>query len=223
VPYEPHLKEGIVPDDYPIGYRDLAERLGAPASIEDARLTWSYVVKGAERGTVITLIAPGGPGRGGWAAVVPLSEVPDPGRCPVWPVSEARPRLGDVVKAATDYLGPVPQILARHRQPVAAVVAARVLEGMPADGERIDVQSLLEEGGKVTLEYDPGESGSVDEHGDVIYPPVQGGFVATATDWQDAVIGYGGGGTIAEALLHVHRKSPDPWSTDSDTYSEPPF
>jgi hypothetical protein len=214
-----------MPDDYPIAYRDLAERFGAPASIEDVRLTWSYVVKAAETGTVITLIAPGGPSRGDWAAIVPLSEVPDPGRCPVWPVSEARPRLGDVVQAATDYRDPVPQILARHRQPAAAVIAASILEGMPADGERIDVRSLLEEGGKVTLEYYPGETGSVDEHGDVLYPPEPGGFVATACDWQGAEIGGGSGDTIAEALLHIHRKQPgDPWEADSGAYGdEPPF
>lgn len=90
-------------------------------------------------------------------------------------MSEARPQLGDVVKAATDYLDPVPQVLARHRQPVAAVVAASVLERVPADGERIDVQSLPQQGGKVTLEYDAGESGYADEHGDVLYPPVPGG------------------------------------------------
>jgi hypothetical protein len=222
-----------MPDDYPIAYRDLAERFGAPASIEDARTTWSYVVKGAEKGTVITLIAPGGPGRGDWAAVVPVSEVPDPRRCPVWPVSEARPRLGDVVQAATDYRDPVPQILARHRQPVAAVIAASILEDVPADGERIDVQTLLEEGGKVTLEYDPGESGTMDAHGDVLDPPIPGGFTAIAVDWQGAEIGYGGGDTLAEALLHIHRKQADgrvvadtgdPWAAGSGANSdEPPF
>ena len=61
------------------------------------------------------------------------------------------------------------------------------------------VPKLLEEGGKVTLEYDPGQSGTCDEQGDVIDPPVEGGFVATALDWQDAVIGYGGGDTVAGA------------------------
>lgn len=222
-----------MPDDYPIAYRDLAERFGAPASIEDARLTWSYVVKAAEKGTVITLIAPVSPSRGDWAAVVPLTEVPDPGRCPVWPVSEARPRLGDVVQAATDYRDPAPQILARHRQPVAAVIAASILKGVPGDGERIDITSLLEQGGKVTLEYDPGEPGSVDDHGDVLYPPVPGGFVVTVLDWHGAEIGSGGGDTLAEALLHVHRKQApnpsvantgDPWAASSDAYSdEPPF
>jgi hypothetical protein len=139
-------------------------------------------------------------------------------------VSEARPRLGDLVQAATDYLGPVPQILTRHHQPVAAVIAASIVEGMPAEGERIDVQALLEQGGKVTLEYDPGESGSVDHSGDVIDHPVPGGFTATATDWQGAVIGYGFGDTIAEALLHVHRRGPDQWAAGGGTYSdEPPF
>jgi hypothetical protein len=213
-----------MPDVYPVAYRDLAEQYGAPASIEDARLTWSHVVKGAETGTVITLIAPGGPGRGGWAAVVPVSEVADPGRCPVWPVSDARPKLGDVVNAATDYLEPIPQILARHRQQVAAVIAARALEDRPADAERIDIQALLEQGGRVTLEYDPGQSGYCDEQGDVIDPPVAGGFAATALDWQDAVIGYGSGDTIAEALLRVRRRPPFPEPEDSSTYTdEPPF
>jgi hypothetical protein len=222
-----------MPDDYPIAYRDLAEKFGAPASIEDARLTWSHVVRDAESGTVITLIAPGGPGRGDWAAVVPLSQVPDPRRCPVWPVSEARPHLGDVVQAATDYRDPVPQILARHRQPVAAVIAASILEDMPADVERIDVQTFLEEGGKVTLEYHPGESGTMDAQGDVLDPPEPGGFVVTAVNWQGAEVGYGGGGTLAEALLHVHRtqaRNPsaadtgDPWAASSGAYTdEPPF
>jgi hypothetical protein len=129
--------------------------------------------------------------------------------------------------------GAAPSVLARHRQPVAAVIAASVLDGMPADGERIDVQALLEEGGKVTLEYDPGESGVVDDQGDELYPPVPGGFTAAAVDWQGGEIGYGGGDTLAEALLHIHRKQPgnprtadtgNPWAADSGAYSdEPPF
>jgi hypothetical protein len=221
-----------MPDDYPIAYRDLAERFGAPASIEDTRLTWSHVVRDAANGTAITLIAPGGPTRGDWAAVVPVSQVPDPRRCPVWPVSQARPRLGDVVQAATDYRDPVPQILARHRQPVAAVIAASILEDMPADVERIDVPSFLEEGGKVTLEYWPGQDGHVTEDGD-IDPPEPGGFLVTAVNWQGAEVGHGDGGTLAEALLRVHRaqaRTPsaagngDPWAAGSAAYTdEPPF
>jgi hypothetical protein len=221
-----------MPDDYPPAYRYLAERFGAPASIEDARLAWSHVVREAEQGAVITLIAPGGPGRGDWAAVVPLSHVPDPRRCPVWPVSEARPRLGDVVQAATDYRDPVPQVLARHRQPVAAVIAAAILDEMPDDAERIDVQAFLEDGGKVTLEYWPGQDGHVTEGGDVD-PPEPGGFVAAAVDWQGAEVGHGGGDTLAEALLRVRRIPPrspsaagaaDPWAAGSGAYTdEPPF
>lgn len=221
-----------MPDAYPFAYQALAERFGAPASIEDVRSTWSFVVKGAEQGTVITLIAPNGPSRGDWAAVVPVSEVPDPRRCPIWPVSEARPKLGDVVQAAIDWRDPAPQILARHRQPVAAVIAASILEGMPADGERIDVQTFLEEGGKVTLEHDPGESGTMSEDGEVLDPPEPGaGFTATAVDWQGTEVGYGSGGTLAEALLHVRRRparpagqAADPWAETSGPYSdEPPF
>jgi hypothetical protein len=96
-------------------------------------------------------------------------------------------------------VNPVPQVLARHRQPIAAVIAASILEDMPADGERIDVQILLEEGGKVTLEYDPGESRTMDAHGDALDPPIPGGFTATAVDWQGTEIGYGGSDTLAEA------------------------
>ncbi len=49
--------------------------------------------------------------------------------------------------------------------------------------------------------------------------------MATAADWQDTVIGYGGGDTLAEALLHVHRmQAGDPWAADSGPYNdEPPF
>lgn len=215
-----------MPDDYPIAYAGLAERFGAPASIEDARVTWSHVVRDAGKGTVITLIAPGGPSRGDWAAVVPLSQVPDPRRCPVWPVSEARPRLGDVVQAATDYRDPVPQILARHHQPVAAIVAASILEEMPADTERIDVQAFLEEeGGKVTLEYWPGQDGHVSQEGDVD-PPEPGGFAVTAFSWQGDEVGHGSGGTLAEALLRVHRtpaRNPPGVGSGGAYTDEPPF
>jgi hypothetical protein len=58
MPYELRPRDGITPDDYPIARRDPADRFGAPTSIENARLTWSYAVKAAEKGNVITLIAP---------------------------------------------------------------------------------------------------------------------------------------------------------------------
>ena len=41
--------------------------------------------------------------------------------------------------------------------------------------------------GTVTLEYDPGQSGRCDEHGDVIDPPVDPVFLATALGWDGAL------------------------------------
>ena len=212
------------PGEYPPAYRKLAERFGPPAAIEEARGIWGTIVKSAETGTVVTLIAPGGPGSLDWAAVVPLSEVPDPGRCPVWPLSTARARLGEVVAAATRFPSPVPQILARHRQPTAAVIAARALDGLPGDAERIDLHAFLEEGGTVTLAYDPGQSGACDEGGIVTTDPAQPAFLATALGWDGTVVGSGSGPTVAEAMLRVYRQPPFPDPGDSGTRSdEAPF
>ena len=130
-----------------------------------------------------------GPEGPDWAVVVPLSEVPDPARCPVWPLSEARAKLGEVVDATTSFLSPMPQVLARHRQPVAAVIDARTLSDLPGEVDRMDLQALLEEGGSITLTYDPGQSGRCDELGDVIDEPIDPAFVATALGWDGAVIG----------------------------------
>jgi hypothetical protein len=199
-----------MPDSYPPTYRPLAERYGPPASIEDARVTWGRVVKGAETGDVITLIARNGPESPDWAAVVPLSEVPDPARCPVWPLSEARAKLGEVVDAATSFLSPVPQILVRHRQPAAAVIDARTLSDQPGEADRVDLQALLEEGGSITLAYDPGQSGRCDELGDVIDEPIDPAFMATALGRGGALIGSGSGTSIAEAMLRVYRQAPFP-------------
>jgi hypothetical protein len=53
-------------------------------------------------------------------------------------------------------------------------------------------------------------------------------------DWQETEVGYGSGGTLAEALLHIRRRlaphgsggqgAADPWAETSGPYSdEPPF
>jgi hypothetical protein len=221
------VERQAMPDHYPPRYQPLAEQYGPPASIEDARVTWGHVVKGAETATAITLIARNGPECPDWAAVVPLSEVPDPGRCPVWPLSEARAKLGEVIDAATAFLSPVPQILARHRQPVAAVIDARTLTGQDAEAERIDLPKFLEAGGTITLRYEPGQDGRCNELGDVITEPFDPAFVATACGWDGTVTGSGAGDTIAEAMLRVVRRE-DPFALAADTSTstdcgEPPF
>lgn len=193
-----------MPGNYPPAYRSLAERHGPPASIEYVRGTWGRIVKDAAAGTVITLIARNGPEGPNWAAVVPLSEVPDPGRCPVWPLSSARARLGEVVDGATSF-PPVPQILARRRQPTAAIIDARTLSDLPGETDRIDLQALLEEGGSITLTYEPGQSGRCNEQGDVTDEPIGPAIVATALAWDGAEVGSGSGDTIAEAMIRVYR------------------
>ncbi len=200
-------------------YQDLVVRWGGPVGVEEARNRWAELVGAAEAGTV-TLVARERSGPG-WAALVPLSEVIEPrGRCPVWPLSEARPKLGDLVSAAADFLRPVPQLLARHRRPVAALIAAALLDGRPDAGERLDVETLLTGGGTVTLAYDPGISGATNEDGDVTQEPWPELFTATARDHTDTQIGSGSGDSVAEALLRLQRTpAPDP----ADYASEPPF
>jgi len=126
------------------------------------------------------------------------------------------------VDAATSFLSPVLQVLARHRQPAAAIIDARMLSDLPGDADRIDLQALLEEGGSLTLTYDPGQSGACDDRGDVTDEPVDPAFVATALGWDGAVIGSGSGITIAEALLRIYRRPPFPDPGVSGVYSDEP-
>src|SRR5437868_1191702 len=94
-------------------------------------------------------------------------------------VEEARNRWGELVSAAADFLHPVPQVLARYRRPVAALIAAVVLDGRPDAGERLNVETLLTGGGTVTLAYEPGISGATNEAGDVTQEPWPPCFTAT--------------------------------------------
>ena len=57
------------------------------------------------------------------------------------------------------------------------------------------------------------------------------GFTATAVDWRGTEIGYGGGDTLAGALLRIHRSGPrwprrpgpsNPWEETSGPYSDEP-
>ncbi|MGO8896658.1 MAG: hypothetical protein ACLP8X_18070 [Streptosporangiaceae bacterium] len=144
----------------------------------------------------------------------------------MWPLSTARARLGEVVDAATRFPSPVPQILVRHRQPGAAVIDARALDGLPGNAERIDLQALLEEDGTVTLQYDPGQSGACDKDGTVTTEPrnprVRGD--RSRLGRRQHRLRIRSGPTIAEALLRIYRRSPLPDPRESGTCSDdPPF
>ncbi|MFJ6889857.1 hypothetical protein ACIQRC_34125 [Streptomyces californicus] len=217
-----------VPAPVPPRYEELVEEWGPAVGIEDARTRWGALVAAAESGTV-TLIAmdtTASLGYPTWAALAPLDKVADPGRCPVWPLTAARPKLADVVAAATRFPGGVPQILTRHRRPVVALVAALTLVDLPPDGERIDVDAFLREGGTITLEFDPGQDGAADEEGGVLQEPIPERYVARAEAAEGGEVGQGEGDSVAEALLrlwrppaHLYSDEPpyDPWSTPRPT------
>lgn len=208
-----------VPPRVPPRYAELVEQWGPAVGVEDARTRWGELVAAAEDGT-ITLIAmdtTASLGYPAWAALAPLDKVADPGRCPVWPLTSARPKLADVVLAATRFPDGAPQILTRHRRPVVALVAALTLVDLPPDGERIDVDAHLHSGGTITLEYDYGHPGSVDEGGEVDQEPIPGRYIARAKEADGGEIGEGEGDSVAEALLRLWRP---PAHLHSD---EPPF
>jgi hypothetical protein len=95
------------------------------------RQQWAELVAAADAGT-ITLIPHGD--RGVWAALVPVRDLTEPvDRLPVWSLRDARPKLGDLVAAAHGQWQasspPTPQVLTRHRRPVAALVRPRAWNG----------------------------------------------------------------------------------------------
>ncbi|MGW9439632.1 hypothetical protein [Streptomyces sp. NPDC055607] len=208
-----------VPGQVPPRYRELVEQWGAAVGVEDARTRWGKLVAAAEGGTVILIAmdTTASLGYPTWAALAPLDKVADPGRCPVWPLTSARPKLADVVLAATRFPGGVPQILTRHRRPVVALVAALTLVDLPPDGERIDVDAHLRSGGTITLEYDHGHPGSTYEDGEVAQEPIPERYIAYAREANGSEIGQGEGDSVAEALLRL-------WRPPAHLYSdEPPF
>ncbi|MFI8201134.1 hypothetical protein ACIF6K_32200 [Streptomyces sp. NPDC085942] len=208
----------------PPRYRELVEQWGAAVGVEEARIRWGRLVGAAESGTV-TLIAmdtTASLGYPTWAALAPLDTVADPARCPAWPLTSARPKLADVVLAATRFPDGAPQILTRHRRPVAALVAALTLVDLPPDGERIDVDAHLQSGGTITLEYDHGRPGSTTEDGEVDQEPTPERYIARAQEAGGGEIGQGEGDSVAEALLRLWRPPAylysdepplDPWAT----------
>jgi antitoxin (DNA-binding transcriptional repressor) of toxin-antitoxin stability system len=203
----------------PPRYKELVEQWGPAVGVEDARTRWGQLVAAAENGTV-TLIAVdtlASLGYPTWAAIAPLDKVADPGRCPVWPLTSARPKLADVIADATRFPDGVPQILTRHRRPVVAVVAAVTLVDLPPDGERIEIDTFLREGGTITLEFDPGQEGATGEEGDLLQEPVPARYIAHGKEPDGSEVAQGEGDSVAEALLRMWRPPAHVYST------EPPF
>jgi prevent-host-death family protein len=210
---------GTLDPSIPQIYQAALARWGEPLGIEEARTRLGELVTAAEKGT-ITLIAPDR-SRFGWAAIAPLQEVIEPlAELTEWPLTDARAKLGDLVAAAANGLESAPQILTRHRRPVAAVVSAVVVDGRQPFGERLDVEKVLRDGATVTLEFDPGVEGWADKDGEVVEVPEPPFYSAVARDHTGAEIGRGAGDTVAEALLRLARPRP----IDPSLYStETPF
>ena len=190
-------------------------RWGQPVGVEDARKRWAELVGLAESGkpTLITYERSGW----AWAVLVPLAELYEPQwQLTVNQVSEARPKLADLIQAA--HAGS-PQLLRRHNKAVAAVMTAdRVVDVPP--GARLEVDEVLEAGATITLTFEPGEPGDDTEDGDVAWPPTPDYFRATAIDPTGAEIGTSIGATAAEALALLHRR---PTEEPTEYATEPPF
>jgi prevent-host-death family protein len=197
--------------DVPPVFRDLVDRLGPPVPVEEARSQrWSELVAAAEAGTVTLITREGRE----WAALVPMSEVADPvAWLPMWPLSEARAKLGHLIYESHARA----QVLTRHRRPVAAVVGATVLLDRPAPADRLPAEALLEAGHRIVLEFDPGVEGRMGWDGEVAQEPEPACFLATAVDRDDRTVAVGIGPTMGEALLRLAPPA------DVDLVDEAPF
>ncbi|GAB2717630.1 hypothetical protein [Kitasatospora kifunensis] len=208
-----------VPENHPVppDLQELAAALGAPLGVEEARTRFADLVAAAETGTAALIV------RGSaWVALVPLAELTrSPAACPVWTLTEARGRLGDLVAAAGRPLAEVPQILTRHRRPVAALVPALALLDRPRAADRLDVEELLRSGGTITLSYDDGAPRGVQPDGTPMHDPQPPAFTALAAGPDGAAVGAGEGRSVGEALLRVHRFGTR--STLQQYSDEPPF
>lgn len=197
--------------DVPPAFRTLVDRLGPPVPVEEARSQrWSELVAAAEAGT-ITLITREGRE---WAALVPMSEVAEPvAWLPMRPLSQARAKLGHLVYESHARA----QVLTRHRRPVAAVVDATVLIDRPVPTDRLAVETLLEDGHRIVLEFDPGVEGRIGHDGEVAQEPEPACYTATAVDRTDTTVAVGVGPTLGEALLRLAPPA------DVELVDEPPF
>ncbi|MEV7012034.1 hypothetical protein [Streptosporangium sp. NPDC051022] len=204
------------PDRIPARYVDLVALHGPALGVEQARPRWGPLVRAAEDGTPALITRE----HWEWAALVPLTEVAEPlAELPAWPLSEARAKLGTLVRQVTGLTYPA-VLLTRHRTPVAALIDARRLAARPAPADRLAVEDLLRQGCEVTLSFDPGQDGWVSEDGDVLDEPYDPFYVAIARDHQGAEVATGYGDSVAEALLCLRGPYPEDPTEFSDV---PPF
>ncbi|MGI5324469.1 type II toxin-antitoxin system Phd/YefM family antitoxin [Actinomadura nitritigenes] len=139
---------------------------------------------------------------------MPISNVSAPlDSLPAWPLSEARAKLGDVVRKATSAPMPRPQILTRHGRPVLAVIAATELEKQETGDGRLDIEALLQAGASLQVTFELNEQADADfrepEYVARVYS--SGGLIAI-----------GAGASLGEALDALHAlPAPDMF--------EPPF
>ncbi|MER6946128.1 hypothetical protein ABT294_19055 [Nonomuraea sp. NPDC000554] len=174
----------------PQTYADLVDRHGSPLGVEEARNRWGRLVRDAERDGRVTLITRE---RWEWAALVPVAEVSEPlTGLPALPLSQARGKLGDLVRQVTRPHASG-ELLTRHRRPVAALVAAVQLAHPIASERGPAAETLLYDGHTIVLAFDPGHTGQ----------PAEPVFTATARDGDGAETAFGAGGSIGEALLSL--------------------
>lgn len=168
-------------DVVPAEYRELVLQAGMPLGVEDARAQWGRLVRAAQSGDV-TLITRE---RWEWAALVPVSAVAGPfAGLPVLPLSTARRKLGDLVRQAGQPHEDLPLLLTRHRTPVVALVAARVLA---ARRHGPTAEELLSAGHTIVLGHAPGPGGPV--------------YRAVASDGDGNEVAAGSGASVREALI----------------------
>ncbi|TDD91068.1 type II toxin-antitoxin system prevent-host-death family antitoxin [Actinomadura darangshiensis] len=188
-----------------VAWPEAVRRWGEPLNVENARRDWFRILDRILKAGEITLIARDRAGTG-WAAVIPVTEVIEPlDELHAWGSSEARPKLGDVVRAAAGYSPDSgPQLITIHRKPAAAVVSVRYILGRPMGEDRLDLAKLLRTGGRAILEFSPGTT-------DDNVPGVPGdpkGFIVTVLNPAGEQVGFGGGYTIQEAMANVSPTAP---------------
>ena len=84
-------------------------------------------------------------------------------------------------------------------------------------------RTWLHAGGRVAVSYDPGRSGRLDEHGDVVDQPIGDWFQAEAYDAAGRVLGVGVHETDPAAALADLRGPGNPATAPPGSYSDEPL